>query len=151
MRTATTVVTLAAWLVGGWALGGSEDTNQPPPALRLELDLVDGSHVIGIPKIESMPLQTAYARMDIPLKFIVSVKVADDHETASLDLVNGDKLKGVISLKPLELTTVFGPVKIGVEHLRGFTVASGEGLSSILARGLFLYYSFDKDEGNKLG
>ena len=35
--------------------------------VRLELDLVDGSRVIGIPSIESVPVQTPYAKMDVPL------------------------------------------------------------------------------------
>jgi hypothetical protein len=146
----TAVTTLVALLLGGWAWAGVEDTNHPPTVLRLELDLVDGSHVVGIPKIESVPVQTSYAKVDIPLKQIASVKMADDHETASIDFANGDKLKGVITLKPLELTTVFGPAKINIEHVREIVVSSGEGLSSILARGLYLYYAFDKDDGNKI-
>jgi len=149
MKTGT-AATVAVILLGGWTWAGDNATNQPPPVMRLELDLADGSHIIGTPKIESVPLQTAYARMDIPLKQILSVKMDDDHETASLALVNGDKLKGVIALKPLELTTVFGPVKIGVEHLRAIAVSSGEGLSAALKKGLVLYYSFDKDEGEKV-
>ena len=36
-----------------------------------------------------------------------------DHENASLDLIKGDKLKGVVTLKTLELATLFGSVKVG--------------------------------------
>jgi hypothetical protein len=150
MNARTVVAMLAVLVLGGWAWAGSEDTNQVPSALRLELDLVDGSHVIGIPKIESVPVQTAYARMDIPLKQILTVKMDENHETASLDLVSGDRLKGVITLKPLEVTTLFGPVKIGIEHLRAVRVAPGGGASlpGTLRKGLILYYAFDPQEGN---
>jgi len=147
VKTETLTVTLAALLLGGWAWAGNEDTNPPPQTLRAELDLTDGSHIIGIPKIESVPVQTSYARMDIPLRQILSMKMDDDHETASLVLSNGDKLKGVVALKPLDLTTVFGPVKVNIEHLRTIIVSSGEGMPAILARSLVLHYSFDRDEG----
>ena len=71
--------------------------------LRLAIDLVDGSRIIGVPKIKSIPVQTSYAKMDIPLEQITSIHIRDDHEMASIDLLNGDKLKGVLDLKPLEL------------------------------------------------
>jgi len=150
MKTGTIAVTLAASLLGGWAWAENEVPRQPPQAVRLELELTDGSRVIGVPKIESVPVQTVYARMDIPLKQITSVKMEDDHETASFDLSNGDKLKGVITLKPLELTTLFGPVQIGIEHVRAIMVSSGEGLPAALARSLVLYYPFDRDEGGQV-
>ena len=41
------------------------------PQLRLALDLVDGSHIIGLPSIDSVPVQTSYAKMDIPLKQLI--------------------------------------------------------------------------------
>jgi hypothetical protein len=150
MKTGIIVGTLTAMFFGGWTWAGSEDTNQVPSALRLELDLVDGSHVIGIPKIESVPVQTPYARMDIPLKQILSVRMDENHETASLDLVSGDRLKGVITLKPFEVTTLFGPVKIGIEHLRVVRVAPGGGASlpENLRKGLILYYAFDQPTGD---
>ena len=94
----------------------------------LALDLDDGSHVTGVPGIESIPLQTSYAKMDIQLKEILTIRIEEDHEKASIDLRNGDKLKGVISLEPIKLETVFGTVKIGVEHIRKIDVVlSGAG------------------------
>ena len=99
-------VSSAMALVGtAWAGKDKEE-----PQLRLELDLVDGSHIIGTPDIESVPVQTSYAKMDIDLKQILTIKIAEDHENASIDLRNGDKLKGVINLEPIKLETVFGNV-----------------------------------------
>lgn len=97
--------------------------------LRLAIDLVDGSHIIGVPRIKSIPVQTSYATMDIPLKQIVSIKFHDDHEMASIDLQNGDKLKGVLDLKPLELETIFGTASIGVEHVQGIRIMTRTGTS----------------------
>jgi hypothetical protein len=136
----------AMTLVGNaWAEGDKEE-----PKIRLELVLLDGSHIIGVPSILSVPVQTSYAKMDVPLKQIISIKMGEDHETASLDLQNGDKLKGVISLAPIKLETVFGTVKVGIEHIQEFRVVLAGGvLPEALKRGLVLYYSFDRDEGGK--
>ena len=97
--------------------------------LRLAIDLVDGSRIIGVPKIKSIPVQTSYAKMDIPLEQITSIHIRDDHEMASIDLLNGDKLKGVLDLKPLELETIFGEVSIGIEHVQGFRIKTRKGIS----------------------
>ena len=152
MKSKTGIVTvLAAMALVGTASAGPESTNQTPEQLRLALDLADGSRIIGVPKAEFIPVQTSYAKMDIALKQISTVKMGDDHETASLDLRNGDKLKGVITLAPIELVTVFGNVKVAVEHIRNMDVMmTGEGVASVLARGLFLHYSFGKDEGDRI-
>jgi hypothetical protein len=111
--------------------------------LRLAIDLVDGSHIIGVPSITSVPIQTSYARMDIPLEKIASIEIGDDHETAAIDLQNGDKLQGVLDLKPLELETIFGEITVGVQHLLRAKIHS-------LRADLVLHYSFDEDEGDKV-
>jgi hypothetical protein len=99
-----------------------DDAREP---VQLELDLVDGSHIIGTAGLESVPLETSYAKMDVQLRQILAVSMGDDHETASLDLQNGDKLKGVITLEPIQLTTVFGNVAIPVQHIRELRVVLG--------------------------
>lgn len=130
------LLVLAAIAVADCAWAGEEKAE---PQVRLEIDLVDGSRIVGTPSIESVPVQTSYAKMDVPLKEIRTIRIDADHETASLDLRNGDKLKGVVSLGPIELETVFGKVPIGIEHIRkldvvllGIAMASGVRLPSPL-------------------
>lgn len=138
--------TAMALFGAAWA---EEDKTEP--RLRLELDLVDGSHVIGTPHIESVLVQTSYAKMEIPLDQIRSIRLEGNHETASVDLQNGDRIKGVINLAPVKLDTVFGKVSIGIEHVRELRVVlAGEALPKALRKGLVLYYSFDRDEGGKV-
>jgi len=121
------------------------------PQLRIELDLVDGSHIIGVPSLESVSVQTSYAKMDIQLKQILTIEIEDDHEKVAINLRNGDKLQGVISLEPIKLETVFGKVKIGVGNIRKINVMlSGAALSGALGQGLVLYYSFDNDNGDRV-
>ena len=129
----------------------SSGTTPEPSALkvlplRLAIDLVDGSRIIGVPTIQSLPVQTSYAKMDIPLKQITSIHIQDDHERASIDLQNGDKFKGMLDLKPLELETIFGKIVVDLQHISLVSVIAG----SRPTRGLVLHYSFDEDEGEKV-
>ena len=100
----------------------SEPTLQP---LALTIALVDGSRICGVPGIKSVPVQTDYARMDIPLRLIGAIEVNEDHETASVVLHNGDTLKGALGLGRIELETVFGKVSVGIEHITNLRVTQG--------------------------
>lgn len=132
----------------GMAWAGEEKSG---PQLRLEVNLADGSRVIGTPTIESVPVQTVYAKMSIPLKQMVRITMDNNHETAAIDLQNGDKLKGVVTFEPINLETVFGKVSVGVEHIKEIRVMLGGGpLAEGANSGLVLYYSFDGDEGTKV-
>lgn len=125
------------------------ETNE---VLSLIFDLSDGSHIIGTPAFSSVSIQTAYAKMEIPLKQIQNIKISDDHEMALLDLVNGDRLKGALILGKLELQTLFGKVSLRLEHVKNISVCrvSSGALPIALKNSLILHYSFDKDEGNKV-
>jgi hypothetical protein len=92
--------------------------------LRVEVELADGSHLLGTPSMTSVPLQTTYARLDLPLAQLGSLQLSADHETAICAVQNGDKLSGVLALAPFKLQTLFGPVTIGLEQLRALRVAS---------------------------
>jgi len=139
-RIALCAAAFAAALFGGAVWAETDAEFQP---LGLELDLVDGSRVIGVPVIETLPMQTSYARMEIPLNQIRTVRIGADHEAASLTLQNGDTLSGVISLKPIRLTTIFGAVKIGVEHIREFRVVPAG--TTAARKGLVLWNRLDSE------
>jgi hypothetical protein len=108
------VLAASAWI--GAARAGED--KKPEPQLRLEVDLVDGSRIIGVPSIESIPVETSYAKLDITLKQLMTLRIGEDHETATMELRNGDKLKGVVDLGTLKLETVFGDVKLTPDTLR---------------------------------
>ena len=142
------LVVLTALALAGAAWAGEGKTE---PQVRVEIDLVDGSQVIGLPGIEAVSVETAYAKMSVPLKQITAIKIEADHETAALEMRNGDNLKGVLTLEPLKLETVFGTSTIGIECIRAMHVALlGGGLSDAARPALVLYYAFDRDEGDKV-
>lgn len=139
---------LAIMVLLGTARAGNDGKEHP---LRLNIDLVDGSRLVGVPSAESVPVRTPYAKMDIELKLIRTVKIAGDHESAAIDMRNGDQLKGVIRLEPIKLETIFGSVSVATEHIREFRVVlDGVMLPEALKKGLVLYYSFDRDDGKQV-
>lgn len=142
LRRALALVTIAALAVSAQA--EQAPTNAP---LRLAVDLVDGSRVIGIPALTAFPVQTAYAKMDIPVRQVRGVTLADDHETAAFDLANGDKLTGVLTLEPIALTTLFGRVSIGIALIKRLDVIRGDGPSR---QGLVLHFDFNGDDRDRV-
>lgn len=95
---------------------------------HLAVDLWDGPHVIGTPTIRTVPVETSYAKINIPLERILYIRMNEKHEAASLELQNGDRIKGIINLEPIDLETVFGKVSIGIELIRTLGVVSGGAL-----------------------
>lgn len=96
--------------------------------LQLTLDLLDGSHLIGAPTIRMVPVETSYARINIPLERILCIRMNEKNEGAVFELQNGDRIKGAINLEPIELETVFGKVSLGIGLIRTIGVVSGGAL-----------------------
>lgn len=123
-------------------------TEQP---LRLEIELVDGTTVIGTPSIKSLPVHTSGVLKEVPLGQLAAVKIAEDHETSSVDLQNGDTLKGVINLASINLNTASGQMSVDLNRIKLLCVVpAGDALPDALRLGLVLYYSFDRDEEGKV-
>ena len=147
IRTLQFGIVLCVLSTGTITQAAQSQTNLP---LRLAIDLVDGSHIIGVPNIKSVPLQTTYAKINIPLDQILSIKIDDDHETASFTFKNGDALTGIVDLGPVGLQTVFGAVSIDIAHMSQIDIRQGGSIAGILKEGLVLHYSFDEDEGGEV-
>jgi hypothetical protein len=142
------MVALLALALGGSAWGGPDNTKEAPQQLRLKLDLVDGSHIIGTPNVDSVPVETPYAKMKLPFSQIVGMKIGEDHETVSFDLLNGDTIKGVINLGPIPLETAFGKVTVRIEHIRKLRLLPG-GLDGAGTKdGLIAWYNFNDGTAN---
>jgi hypothetical protein len=117
---------------------------------RVMLDLTDGSRVIGTPRITSLTVQTDFAKVDVPLHRVRTVKFAADHETATLMLANGDRLQGRLQLPPLALEACFGKVSIPIDLIANLAVTAGggggAGAGPLAWRdAMLLYYTFDQE------
>lgn len=90
--------------------------------VRLELNLFDGSRIFGSTDMESAPLHTAFAEIDVPLSAVMTVEFNDNSETAVVRFRSGDRLTGAIALESISLETIFGKVSIDIEHIRNLRV-----------------------------
>jgi hypothetical protein len=141
---------LAAGAIVFFTVAACGEETQTNASLRLAVDLVDGSHIIGVPTVSSISIQTAYAKIDLPIRQIRSVAKSKDHEKATVTLWNGDRLNATLMLDCLEMITGFGKVSLNVNHVAFLRVCREGGipLPEHLKDSLVLYYPFDEDEGD---
>lgn len=120
---------LLSLLPGATTWPGQASTNEVLPEVRLAIDMPDGSHILGVPAIESITVQTAYARLAIPLKLILSARL-DARTNATLSLRSGEILKGTLDFPPLKLETLFGSVVVQISQIRkAQVVLTSEGIA----------------------
>ena len=117
------ILPLLLWLAVPWltVIGATQPNSLPATAtekvneapLQLMVNLTDGSRLVGETALTRLPLRSeVLGQLEIPLARIRSVTFSPNHESATLTLVNGDRIDGVISAADLPLRTLFGPVKI---------------------------------------
>lgn len=113
---------------------GADDPGSPKAALHLNVDLSDGSHIVGTPSITSLSVRTSFGTLDLPLSRIYSFQSEQADTAAMVELANGDRLTGQINLRSLDLGTCFGKIGIPGQHIRrvavvDFDVAAGKALA----------------------
>jgi hypothetical protein len=114
--------------------------------LRLAIDLVDGSRIIGVPSVATVSIQTAVGNISLPFAKTTSMTFQDDNESVVVTLVNNDRISGVHSLSRLRLTSLFGTVVIPakviqkIAHLR----AAGDVLAAAIEQKAKFVVRFDK-------
>lgn len=149
---------LLSLIPGATIWAGQVSTNELLPEVRLAIDMTDGSHILGVPAIDSIPVQTAYARLAIPLKLVLVARL-DASTNATLDLRNGERLKGTLDLPSLKLETVFGSVVVKIAQIReAHVILTSEVTAAVEAdkmlsdaQELFKKAKQLQDQGNKEG
>jgi hypothetical protein len=121
-------------------------TNEP---LRISLQLLDGSTVIGEPQIEEIPFKTSFGEFKVKLTLLDQLSFTSDHQTATVVLQNGDRIEGTTNLKQFDVKTLFGKIAVPISSIGTLTALSAEH-TGLLSRGCVLYFSFDKDEDGKV-
>jgi len=122
---------------------------EPGRPLQLEVDILDGSRIVGTPSVDTVRIQTSHYEVDVPLERIISMTVEDDRKTIRLALRNGDEISGEASLEAIEVNTLFGDVTIGFADIKELRVISNDGtIPAFLKQSMALHYSFDGDRGD---
>lgn len=117
--------------------------NEP---LKLMFELDDGTRVIGVPVIETLPFKTSFADIKLSLKLIDSIEFSKESGSARVLFGNGDKLEGSLKVEEIAVETLFGKHSIPIKHVVAMAVTAGGAGGAMPKEGLVLYFSFDKDE-----
>ena len=76
------------------------------------VELTDGSRMKGTVADSGIQLHTDHGKMNVPVADIRQLVLDDDHETAWIELHDGQKLHGTLHLPELSLATLAGEVMI---------------------------------------
>ncbi len=91
-----------------------------PSTLGIEVTLRDGSHIKG-EITQSRPLEVispVVGKVSVALSRIDTITFGDDPKQAALRLSNGDTLQGALTIQAVNMTALFGPIKIPVSDLK---------------------------------
>jgi len=108
--------------------------------LQVTLELMDGSRLVGTPDLKSLHLQTADAKLDVPLARLASVVFEGTDRTALVSLQNGDRLTGQVPAREIKLQTIFGMVAVPVAKVVRINLGGG----GCKMEGLVLHYTFEQ-------
>lgn len=111
---------------------------------KLRVDLVDGSRIIGTTAAKSLKLDVGFDELVIPLDRVRRVQQGEKAKTVRVELNNGDILTGKLIAEPLNLTTIFGPVKLTLDQVLSLEIIPNNMVGWLpTQQGLVLYYPFD--------
>ena len=92
---------------------------------RVAVDLVDGSHIVGVLNMALLPVQTAYGLMVLPLTSIEKAQFSGGGKQAVLKFRNGDRLTCSPRVDTVDVSTTFGRYSIEIGHITMITVPVG--------------------------
>ncbi|MBC7816850.1 MAG: LamG domain-containing protein [Planctomycetaceae bacterium] len=114
------------------------------PPIRLAVDLLDGSRVIGTTRNDAVRIKTEFGESKVPLRLTDSVRWKRDRENVVVEFPNGDRLTGGIIPEVVPLTTLFGEVQISMEHIVMLKPVPAELAGLAVMDGLVLHFPFDE-------
>jgi len=122
----------------------SDNTNR---ACRVEVRLIDGSSIVGVPKVSAFPFHNAFAKFNIDMLRIQAVQVLQGTNGVTVNLQNGDVLTAQADFDEIALNTLFGPAMIKLIHVRAIEVSA----SSVPRKGLVAEYLFSGNANDSSG
>lgn len=112
------------------------------------LELRDGSRLVGVPLVDALMVQTAYKKIELPLKRIDTVEFTADRRTARINLRNRDHLEGALDVQAIKMKLTYGTFSISLADVNRLSTRTGGGVT--MGEGLILHYSFNRDEGDQV-
>jgi hypothetical protein len=135
MRSVAALLAVCVSALGVAALAGApeappakpSEAASKPPQVQLELDLTDGSHVIGEPVADGLDISTPYGSKHFKWPALCLIEWKAGRPGAHLELTNGDKVAGSTPLEKIELKSLVGPMAIPIGMVRRMMVRANGG------------------------
>ena len=120
----------AAIAVIGWCLGATaqpgEATGGPngKPEVRATIELVDGSRIVGTPRVAALPVKLEFAAFDVPLSLISGCELRQREGVAVVSFTNGDRVTGRIDLREMPLDSSLGRIAPRLDQISRLTFST---------------------------
>ncbi|MFP6896449.1 MAG: NPCBM/NEW2 domain-containing protein [Roseibacillus sp.] len=109
-------------LIGTTILDGTlnaEETKEPAEsALRVAVELVDGSRFLGTTTVTSLHVKTKFSHKAISVPLSRVLAVSKSEKETVIKLGNGDQLAGSLDLDSLPVSTLTGKLAVPLEHVQ---------------------------------
>jgi hypothetical protein len=122
MKPKCTAACLAIAVVAALVCGAEAEENQR--LTRVSLELSDGTRLVGVPVVESLPAVLSFAEASIPLSELRKCELGRRDGAAVLVFNNGDRLTAKLKLRQFELTTAVGPLAPELSLIRSMSFST---------------------------
>ena len=86
-------------------------------AVRVTVELLDGSRIVGTPGLKTLPLTLEFAKVDVPLHLLTACDLRHKEQVAVITFANGDRLTGRIGLDELPMESSVGRIAPKLEQV----------------------------------
>ncbi len=117
---------------------------------KLQVDLIDGSRIVGNPAEKTLKLDLGFSELTIPFDRVRRAQWDRGHKAVRVELTNRDMISGQIMMKQIAMDTLFGEVMLKTKQMKSLEVIPADRLALPSERDLVLYYSFDRDDGARV-
>ncbi len=129
-------------------LSGKHPDRSRTDTTRLMTILFDGSRIIGRTTLQSIAVQTAYAKTEIPFNLLLSASRNSAGSPFTVATSNGDRFQATPVLETIDVETLLGRISLPISAVASLTVvreAAGP------TDGLAALYTFEGDTKDRSG
>src|ERR1051326_6562382 len=98
-------------------VNAGESTSPATSPSKIILELRDASRLVGTVSLTALPVQTSFAKIDVPMSLIETVEFKEDRVTGVIVCANGDRLEGTIRLEAIAIKTAFDKTSIPLKDI----------------------------------
>lgn len=99
------------------AAAGDAGNRDAKPVVRVTVELLDGSRIVGTPDVVSLPVELEFAKLDVPLHLLAGCELRHKDRVAVVAFANGDRLTGRLALEELPLESSVGRITPKLEQV----------------------------------